>query len=234
MSITLIINLAYEPFGFSLLEKNDVIVAVNQRSSRKFSETIIDQIKQQCVYNSISFEMLTCIGVVNGPGSYTGLRIGISVAKTIALALNIPVYSCSAFEAIANQIPVLNSTYAVVLPSKKSMVYFQLFNQQKGALANPISEPVCMSLDQLYHVVSKFNNSFNVVGLLEAEAKRQIAKIDHINFFESTLSSTGIYSAISTKINTNAKTQFKELKPFYFHEPNIGIIKKNISRFKSN
>ncbi|MDR1207666.1 MAG: tRNA (adenosine(37)-N6)-threonylcarbamoyltransferase complex dimerization subunit type 1 TsaB [Rickettsiales bacterium] len=55
--------------------------------------------------NGITFRNLTAIGVVVGPGSFTGIRLGIAYAKGLSIGLNIPVVSVNAFEIYLEKSP---------------------------------------------------------------------------------------------------------------------------------
>ena len=233
MNTSLIINLAYEPFGFGLYCNDDVIMEYSQKSSRKFSETLVDKIKYHCEKNNIKFSDFSYLGIVNGPGSYTGLRIGISVIKTIAMAVSIPIYSCTSLEAIASQASVLNTTYAVVLPSKKGSMYFQLFSKQSPTKYQTLSDPICVSSDEFFNLISKFNTGVCIFGVLESDVESELIKQPGVSFFKTSLKCEPIMRIVSQKFNDNLDSEFKIIKPFYFHEPNVGTIKRNISRFKN-
>lgn len=66
------------------------------RADRELSLTILQKIQQVLERSSHSFQQLEGIVVYSGPGSFTGLRIGISVANTLAYGLRIPIVGSSA------------------------------------------------------------------------------------------------------------------------------------------
>jgi tRNA threonylcarbamoyl adenosine modification protein YeaZ len=232
--ITATFNLAYEPFGFGLYKDADIITECYQRSSRKFSETLVDRLKEECAVNNISYDSLSAVGLIKGPGSYTGLRISVSVAKTIAYALNIPVFSCTALQAISLQATVANKTYITVVPSKRGFVYVQLFNCGSGLGVEDVTEPICITIEQFLHLISAFKAPMNIVGILDEETKKSVEEIKDIYFFESYILCKTLHTYIVDCLKRNVKSEFNHIKPFYFHEPNIGIIKKKNSKFKSS
>jgi len=98
-------------------------------------------------------EALTSIIVGIGPGSYTGIRVGATIAKCLAFALDIPVIGVSTLEAF---VPNQEGPYAVVIDAKIGGVYMQ-----KGVLSRGkthfMSQPQAYSLDEavrLLHDVS--------------------------------------------------------------------------------
>lgn len=76
---------------------------------------------------------LTCIGVCTGPGSFTGIRIGVAAARGLALGCGIPAIGISRFEALADGND--DGDVDVRLPGRAGQVYVQAFRD--GAAAAP-------------------------------------------------------------------------------------------------
>lgn len=74
-----------------LLEKESVKDSIVWQAHRELSDTIIQKIETLLKKNTIWFPDIRGIIVYQGPGSFTGLRIGITVANTLAYANNIPI-----------------------------------------------------------------------------------------------------------------------------------------------
>ena len=91
--------------------------------------------------HSIEAAELDGIAVSSGPGSYTGLRIGMSLAKGLAMAGNIPLIPVPTME-VMNRSISQNGVYWLLLHSHKNMVFIQQFNSGK-----PDSEIECELFD---------------------------------------------------------------------------------------
>ena len=63
---TLTFNLAYEPFGFGIYRGSEIITESYQKSSRKFSENLVDRLKTECKLNNINYDNLSAVGLING------------------------------------------------------------------------------------------------------------------------------------------------------------------------
>jgi len=74
--------------------------------------------------SQISMEQIDSVAVSGGPGSYTGLRIGVSLAKGICYASNLPMIAITSLEAMANQV-INNSTNLHLLQTNNVLFRFQ-------------------------------------------------------------------------------------------------------------
>jgi tRNA threonylcarbamoyladenosine biosynthesis protein TsaB len=72
-------------------------------------------------------EELEGIAVAHGPGSYTGVRIGLTTAKSLAWALNVPIVGISSLEAIASHAAYFPGLVSPVVDARRGQVYTALF-----------------------------------------------------------------------------------------------------------
>ncbi len=91
---------------------------------------------------------LKAIGVALGPGSFTSLRIGLAIAKGLALAAKIPLIGIPTFEILAAAQPVQDLPLAVTLQAGRGRLAVGWF-QPKGNRWDRQSEPLVMSVDEL-------------------------------------------------------------------------------------
>jgi tRNA threonylcarbamoyladenosine biosynthesis protein TsaB len=118
-----------------VLADNGVVVA------EKTSEPIRDHASSLAVYidevlkeSGVKPSDLKAIAVSKGPGSYTGLRIGVSTAKGLCYALNIPLIAISTTQSMAQLFYLNNSEYngyvVPLLDARRMEVYGAIYNQQ--------------------------------------------------------------------------------------------------------
>ena len=86
---------------------------------------------------------LTHLVAVNGPGSFTGIRIGLGTVQGLAHALGRPILAVSALEALANAAPVETRPIHAVLDARRNQVFHQLFNRSTQAAPLPSYPPQC-------------------------------------------------------------------------------------------
>ena len=92
------------------------------------SETLLPLIKKMLEGESLSLNDVDCIAISTGPGSFTGLRIGISTAKGLAISLNKPCFSASTLEALAmNATDFEGRIVCPVMDARRGEFYNALF-----------------------------------------------------------------------------------------------------------
>ncbi len=113
----------------------------NNYSHAERLHVYIDEVLKEA---NISIKDLHAVAISKGPGSYTGLRIGVSAAKGLCYALNIPLIAIPTLEVLAQQI---NEKHAVIVPmldARRMEVYSAVFD----ANYNQIRETQAEILDE--------------------------------------------------------------------------------------
>ena len=103
------------------------------------------------------------IAVAHGPGSFTGVRIGVSAAKGLAWGLDIPVCGVSTLEAMAYQTQVSDVLICPVMDARREQVYNALFQWQDGALVR-LCDDRAISLDDLAADLRTYESPCLLVG----------------------------------------------------------------------
>ena len=110
--------------GETLLLKEDYS---NNYSHAERLHVFIDETLTEA---KIERSQLDAIAVSKGPGSYTGLRIGVSAAKGLCYALDIPLISISTLEALAHQVKVESGVIVPMLDARRMEVYSAIFSSE--------------------------------------------------------------------------------------------------------
>jgi tRNA threonylcarbamoyladenosine biosynthesis protein TsaB len=109
----------------------------------------------------LKFFDLHAIVTTVGPGAFTGLRIGLSTAKSLGLALEIPVFGVSTLQTLASQYTnekKPDGAITVILETKRTDFYFQIFS--KGAA--PLSEAKALPAEEIAGILK--TGDFTVIG----------------------------------------------------------------------
>jgi tRNA threonylcarbamoyladenosine biosynthesis protein TsaB len=90
-------------------------------------ERLLPAIEHVLSLNNLEREQLELISVALGPGSFTSLRIGLAVGKGLAQALHIPIVGVPSMTAYAEKVSFLSKKICVVLPDRRDLVYYALY-----------------------------------------------------------------------------------------------------------
>lgn len=98
------------------------------------SEGLLPQLQQLFERTGIDKKALDLIGISIGPGSFTGLRIGLATAEAMAYSWQIPVCGVNTLEALAYNVPIEGLYLASVLDAQKGNYYSTFYQWQSGEL----------------------------------------------------------------------------------------------------
>ncbi|MET3589768.1 tRNA threonylcarbamoyl adenosine modification protein YeaZ [Bartonella silvatica] len=124
----------------ALTHHKSVVARINERINKGHAERLIGYIAQITEQAHITLDQIDRIAVNIGPGSFTGVRVGVSTARALALALEIPAVGVSALEALAVQTKVNKNTASaitVVIEAGRDMFYHQNFHEDLTPLGKP-------------------------------------------------------------------------------------------------
>ena len=105
----------------------------------------------------ITFKELSAIAVSQGPGSYTGLRIGVSAAKGLAYALNIPLIAVDTLQTLASQVTISSGFIVPMIDARRMEVYSAIFSpnfeNKRTVQAEIIDESSFNDLEEIVYFV---------------------------------------------------------------------------------
>ena len=162
----------------------------------------------------ISTLQLDAIAVSKGPGSYTGLRIGVSAAKGLAFALNIPLISVSTLEALAHQVKADSGLIIPMLDARRLEVYSAIFDTQFNSIRAIEAQVLNETSFQSY----LSENKVYFIGDGVAKTK---ALLDNNNavFIENKLPSADQMSALSfNKYKKSDTEDVAYFEPYYLKD----------------
>jgi tRNA threonylcarbamoyladenosine biosynthesis protein TsaB len=121
-----------------------LIAQESQAMKRGHAEALMPLIGRVIREAGIAFAALDRIAVTTGPGSFTGLRVGLSAARGIGLAANKPVVGLSTLTAYAAPVVGQNAAQPVIsaIDARHDHVYFQVVSGDGGSLMRPRVAPI--------------------------------------------------------------------------------------------
>lgn len=161
----------------------------------------------------LHFKDLDAVCVGKGPGSYTGLRIGVSAAKGLCFALNIPLLSINSLEIIAN---AYNGEAEYIIPmtdARRKEVYTAIFNNKKEFICD--TEAKILDENSFKELQNK------KIAILGDGAKKasEILSLKKVEFFTEILPSAKSMVEISyKKFINNFFEDTAYFEPFYLKD----------------
>ena len=139
MSI-LAIDTATQVSSVAVASVDKLAAELTMQAKLTHSETLMPHIKEVLRMANVRKENLEGIAVSIGPGSFTGLRIGLAAAKAMAYALNLPIVGVSTLKALAFHYPVPGIRIVSLLDAQKGNAYRESYEWEHGELriVNPV------------------------------------------------------------------------------------------------
>ncbi len=133
--IVLAIDTALDACQAALTDAGKVRFSRSEPMHRGHQERLAPLLAEAMAATGARFAELERIGVTTGPGSFTGLRVGLAFVKGLALACGVPCVGIGVLEALAASLPQSAGRVLAVIDAKRGQVYLQLF--QDGGPASP-------------------------------------------------------------------------------------------------
>lgn len=160
--------------SIALSHQNQILATFENTSSYYESATLISRIDRLFKESSQSLAHLEAIVVTIGPGSFTGIRLGIAAARGLSYALKIPLYAVNSFAWVAQSYKThfgLSTNLLVALESKREEIFVALYSkdlicQQTPGFVKP--EEIIDSLAQ---------QNFQIIGDAALYFKNKISEV---------------------------------------------------------
>ncbi|MEC1663546.1 tRNA (adenosine(37)-N6)-threonylcarbamoyltransferase complex dimerization subunit type 1 TsaB [Bacillus halotolerans] len=135
--------------GIALLRDNTVIAEYMTYLKKNHSVRAMPAVHSLLNDCDITPQDLSKIVVAKGPGSYTGVRIGVTIAKTLAWSLNIPISAISSLEALAANGRHFDGVISPIFDARRGQVYTGLYEYKNGLLEQAVPDQNVMLTEWL-------------------------------------------------------------------------------------
>ena len=173
MSI-LSIDTSSQVSSVAVLSAERVAAEISMQGALTHSETLMPHIETALRMARVEKSELEGIAVSIGPGSFTGLRIGLASAKMMAYALHIPLIAVPTLEALAHHYICEGVRLVPMMDAQKGNVYAQEFVWEAGPDGLRLSEKHALSILPLTEVIAGLENSEQPVILLGDAMQKHI------------------------------------------------------------
>lgn len=132
----------------AVIKDGEILSEIFENRMRGQAERLLPMCQEVCGKAGLSFADMDAVAVTRGPGTFTGVRIGLAAAKGLALALDIPLVGVSTLDVAARNMAndVCEGRIAIAHDARRSEVYLQIFDLKDGhaiPASDPIAVPIC-------------------------------------------------------------------------------------------
>jgi len=214
--------------NLGLIEDKDILIEYTiNGSKKKHSSILVPTIKNLLKTIDLKMEEINGIAVSIGPGSFTGLRIGLSVAKGLCYARSLPLLGIPTLDAIAFPLKEIPYLICPVLESKKDEIYDVVF--RGGDSLHRIMDYKCEDIQSLLTRLSLLKEKIIFLGdgikKYRDNIKEKIGK-DAL-FIDSQLNlpiASNIAFLGLNKLKREEEDDISTLSPFYLRKSKAEII----------
>jgi tRNA threonylcarbamoyl adenosine modification protein YeaZ len=137
----------------ALHDGEDVVVELRAERSMKHAEQLAPLIEQAMARAGIVRQDLTAIAAGVGPGPFTGLRVGLVTARTLAFVLEIPVYGVCSLDVLAVEAAdsaAVSTEFVVATDARRKEVYLARYDERGNRLEGPVvDKPATLATDDV-------------------------------------------------------------------------------------
>ncbi len=153
----------------AIIENNKVIYCFNNTNISNTSSKIMAEIDEAFSKTNLKIKDIDKIFIVNGPGSFTGIRVGVTVAKIVGFCLNIPLVPLSELELLATT--KTETKYNIpLIDARRGYVYGAIYDQD----LNPYFKETHILLSQLekeypldYTIIDSTNAKIDLLKIIK-------------------------------------------------------------------
>ena len=147
----------------ALMERGKLLGEAYQNTGLTHSQTLMVMAEDLLKACNLTPKDVEAGAVAAGPGSFTGVRIGVAAAKGFAWGGELPCYGVSTLEAMARNLGAWEGYVVPAMDARRSQVYTAIFHAEKGILTR-VEEDMAISLEELKEKIKNFSEPVFLVG----------------------------------------------------------------------
>ena len=218
MSIILNIETSSKNCSVCLSSKGNLVTSFDlEDEAYRHSELLTSSIQNILYENNLDVSGLSAVSIGIGPGSFTGLRIGFSVAKGLCYPHNIDLIGISSLKIIANSVVKENKNIISLIKDKGNHYYMSKFSND----LKEIVEPKIKLIDRDYIFNILDDDSVIVVNTEESNEFISDLVNEKIQVFKRTISSIDMISLSHKSLEEKKFEDIAYIEPMYVKKPYV-------------
>ena len=163
----------------AVIEDNKLICEYTINTKKTHSQKLMPMIENMLSLSDLNVRELDAIAVCEGPGSFTGLRIGMATAKAIAHVNDIPVIGVNSLEVLAANMNLCDKKICSILDAQRNQVYTGRYHYEGTKLVE-IKEIGIQPIDELLEELAQSKEEWILVGEAVYKYEDKIREIENI------------------------------------------------------
>ena len=154
---------ALEACSVAITDNDEIVAECCEVRARGHAEVLMPMIESVRLEAAVNYRDLDLIAVTIGPGSFTGIRVGVAAARGMSIAMDKPAIGISTLAALADQaVEAVDDTTQIlsIIDARRSEAYVQLFDVKRGRLLPAWKRP---ELDTIENIASRVNGKAGTV-----------------------------------------------------------------------
>jgi tRNA threonylcarbamoyladenosine biosynthesis protein TsaB len=143
----------------ALLEDERLIAIYTVNTENTHSETLLPMVRDLLRTSCVTMDEIDAIAVANGPGSFTGVRIGVATAKGLAFGRDIKCVGVSTTEALSVNLDGFDGIVCPIMNARRGQVYTGIYKDGKALMKED-----CMMLDDLIPILENYGEKIYFTG----------------------------------------------------------------------
>jgi tRNA threonylcarbamoyladenosine biosynthesis protein TsaB len=142
--------------SIALLDRSRLLAELTHPSSHEFSSWLLPAVSQLLSDHRVSHSDLAGYAVASGPGSFTGVRVGLTTAKAWSEVYGKPIFPVSRLAVLAASAPADSTHVAAVIDAQRNQIFAALYRRESGAATTLIEESV-IAPEDFFAQASKYS-----------------------------------------------------------------------------
>ena len=212
--------------SIGLTDDDKLIAELKINIPNVHSEKLFQGVEVLLKITSLSMDDLSGVAVSSGPGSFTGLRIGLSAGKGIAYGLDVPFFLIPTLDVYANFGLGFGRDICSIIPSIREDYFFSFYKEKKGMIKR-ISDYIIGRIEKIEY---DSDSELFFSGIIDEKLKSKLIKSFSNAFFKSEFDFSGGYIVARMgyeKMCENKKDDIENSVPLYLRDFDVKM-KKNL------
>ena len=199
----------------ALLENDTLISVYTVNTKNTHSQTLLPMVKSLLEASDVTVDDIDAFAVSNGPGSFTGVRIGVATVKGLAFGKNKKCVAVSTTEALSVNLDGFDGLVCPIMNARRGQVYTCIYRDGK-----PLIDECCMMLDELIPILEKYDESIFFTGdgyelILDREIKNKRHTPEYLRYSNA----YGVGKIAYKKLLNGEYTTDSDLRVNYLRKP---------------